>query len=141
MQVENLPKGYIVKGPLGSEIKTSTSIIKILREDKNISRDIVIESIKQYLSYNFIRITSDIYANTGIDVYTMSNKFFETLPIEKYIYSDNKNVHDLFVNIIFAEIGKLMSFAQLLKSLDVDPSKIKKELESIIYECVAAVRK
>ncbi|MCK9198836.1 MAG: hypothetical protein M0P49_04465 [Bacilli bacterium] len=137
----NEVQSRIVRGPKESNIETNTGVIKILREDKTISRDMVIESLKQYLSYHFIRITSDIYANTGIDVYTMSNKFFENLSIEKYIYSDNRNVHDLFVAIIFAEIGKLMSIAQLIKPLTVKPSEIKKELESIIYGCVAAVRK
>jgi len=131
----------IVRGKDAPEVETTAGVIKILREDKNISRDMVIESLQQYLSYHFIRITSDIYANTGIDVYTMSNKFFDRLEIGKYIYSDNKNVHDLFVNIIFAEIGKLMSIAQLIKPLTIKPNEIKKELESIIYGCVAAVRK
>ncbi len=137
----NEVQSRIVRGPKESNIETNTGVIKILRDDKTISRDIVLESLKQYLSYHFIRITSDIYANTGIDVYTMSNKFFDNLSIEKYIYSDNRNVHDLFVAIIFAEIGKLMSIAQLIKPLTVKPSEIKKELESIIYGCVAAVRK
>lgn len=139
--MENKIKTRVITGTQAAVTETTPGVIKILREDKNISREMAVESLKQYLSYNFIRITSDIYANTGIDVYTMSNKFFEDLLFEKYIYSDNKNVHDLLVNIIFAEVGKLMSIAQLIKPLDVDPNKIKKELESIIYGCVAAVRK
>ncbi len=134
-------KSRVVNGTEPSGTDTTSGVIKILREDKNISREIIIESLKQYLSYNFIRITSDIYANTGIDVYTMSNKFFENLSIEKYIFSENKNVHDLLVNVIFAEVGKLMSIAELVKSLNVEPNKIKKELESIVYGCVIAVRK
>ncbi len=131
----------VVNGSASFETDTTSGVIQILKADKNISREIALESLKQYLSYNFIRITSDIYANTGIDVYTMSNKFFDELSIEKYIYSENKNVHDLLVNIIFAEVGKLMSIAQLVKPLNVEPVKIKKELELIIYGCVTAVRK
>jgi len=134
-------RARVVNGSASSETDTTSGVIQILRADKNISREIVLESLKQYLSYNFIRITSDIYANTGIDVYTMSNKFFENLSIEKYIFSENKNVHDLLVNVIFAEVGKLMSIAELVKSLNVEPNKIKKELESIVYGCVTAVRK
>jgi len=134
-------RARVVNGSASSETDTTSGVIQILRADKNIIREIVLESLKQYLSYNFIRITSDIYANTGIDVYTMSNKFFENLSIEKYIFSENKNVHDLLVNIIFAEVGKLMSIAELVKPLNVEPSKIKKELESVVYGCVIAVRK